>query len=140
MSHKEGENLPSVNDFLENQEDLPSLESFKEENLPSLEEFVTTPKEEDSVTIEDANGESFLEVIDVVKAPEWQELVRLVNDVRKDIPEIPEIKYYDEELEQLGQKIREIQDNVSFFDQKSSKIGDLDSNIAEIWEKLPEIE
>ena len=140
MSHKEGENLPSVNDFLENQEDLPSLESFKEENLPSLEEFVTTPKEEDSVTIEDANGESFLEVIDVVKAPEWQELVRLVNDVRKDIPEIPEIKYYDEELEQLGQKIREIQDNVSFFDQKSSKIGDLDSNISEIWEKLPEIE
>ena len=62
--------------------------NFKEENLPSIEEFVVQPEENNSETIEDANGESFLEVIDVVKAPEWQELVRLVNDVRKDIPEI----------------------------------------------------
>ena len=29
--------------------------------------------------------------------------MRLVNDVREDIPEIPEIKYYDEQLEELSE-------------------------------------
>ena len=52
-----------------------------------------------------------MEVTDVVKAPEWSELVRLVNDVRKDIPEIPEIKYYDDQLEEISEKIAEIQSN-----------------------------
>jgi chromosome segregation ATPase len=140
MSQKEGENLPSVNDFLQNQEDLPSLDSFKEENLPSIEEFVVQPEENNSETIEDANGESFLEVIDVVKAPEWQELVRLVNDVRKDIPEIPEIKYYDDELGDLSEKIIEIQDNLSRFDLKSDKIYNLDAKNEEFEVKLTEIE
>tara|TARA_R110002020_G_scaffold54452_11_gene151854 strand:- start:1461 stop:3416 length:1956 start_codon:yes stop_codon:yes gene_type:complete len=140
MSQKEGENLPSVNDFLQNQEDLPSLDSFKEENLPSIEEFVVQPEENNSETIEDANGESFLEVIDVVKAPEWQELVRLVNDVRKDIPEIPEIKYYDDELGDLSEKIVEIQDNLSRFDLKSDKIYNLDAKNEEFEVKLTEIE
>ena len=78
------EKLPSLDDFTESE--LPSVEEFlKEEEtveLPSVEEFVEEEVEEDTITIEDANGDPFLEVTDVVKAPEWSELVRMVNDVR----------------------------------------------------------
>ena len=33
------------------------------------------------------------------KQQDLTEIIRLISDVRKDIPEIPEIKYYDSELE-----------------------------------------
>ena len=106
MSNKE--DLPSINDYLEDSE-LPSYKDFIEEEkeLPSVEEYKTHIEEE---TNEDANGNTFAEVSDVIKAPEWQELVKLVNDVRKDIPEIPEIKSYDEEIGEISEKIAEIQD------------------------------
>tara|TARA_E500000331_G_scaffold40651_1_gene33616 strand:+ start:88 stop:339 length:252 start_codon:yes stop_codon:yes gene_type:complete len=75
--------LPSLDDFTESE--LPSVEEFlKEEEtveLPSVEEFVEE-EVEDSITIEDANGDPFLEVTDIIKAPEWSELVRMVNDVQ----------------------------------------------------------
>ena len=87
---------------MENPDDLPSVEEFKEENLPSVEDFLEKTVEEETQTIENSDGESFLEVTDVVQAPEWSELVRLVNDVRKDIPEIPEIRYYDDQLEEIS--------------------------------------
>ena len=55
--------LPSLDDFTESE--LPSVEQFlKEEEtveLPSVEEFVEEEVEEDSITIEDANGDPFLE-------------------------------------------------------------------------------
>ena len=35
----------------------------------------------------------------VEEAQDLTEIIRLISDVRKDIPEIPEIKYYDDELE-----------------------------------------
>ena len=108
------EKLPSLDDFTESE--LPSVEEFlKEEEtveLPSVEEFVEEEVEEDSITIEDANGDPFLEVTDVVKAPEWSELVRMVNDVRESIPDIPQVKYYDDELKQLSEQIEEVQRNI----------------------------
>ena len=138
MSNKE--DLPSINDFL-GDSNLPSYKDFIEEEkeLPSVEEYKTHPLEEDQ-TIEDANGNTFAEVIDVVKAPEWQELVRLVNDVRKEIPEIPEIKSYDEEIGQISEKIAEIQENFSIYDLKSDKIYDLKSKNEEFEAKITEIE
>tara|TARA_R100001443_G_scaffold9849_1_gene19482 strand:+ start:2463 stop:6386 length:3924 start_codon:yes stop_codon:yes gene_type:complete len=138
MSNKE--DLPSINDYLE-ESNLPSYKDFIEEKeeLPSVEEYKTYPLEEDQ-TIEDADGNTFAEVIDVVKAPEWQELVKLVNDVRKEIPEIPEIKSYDEEIGQISEKIAEIQENFSIYDLKSDKIFDLKSKNEEFEEKLTEIE
>ena len=90
--------LPSMDDFTDPSE-LPSVEDFLteeevKEELPSVEDYIEEEevKEEDTVTIEDANGDPFLEVTDVVKAPEWSELVRMVNDVRESIPDIPEVK------------------------------------------------
>jgi hypothetical protein len=139
MSKKE--DLPSINDIVEDT-NLPSYKDFIENNeeLPSVEEYKTEPLEEDNQTIENANGETFAEIIDVVKAPEWQELLTLVNKVREDIPKIPEIKYYDDELGDLSEKITEIQENLSRFDLKSDKIYHLDAKNEEFEVKLNEIE
>ncbi len=94
--------LPSIDEFIVEPEGLPSVSQF----LP--EEVV----EEDVQTIEDADGNAFLEVEDVIKAPEWGELVRMVNDVRKDIPEIPEIKDYAPELEELSATIQQLKEEI----------------------------
>ena len=94
--------------------DLPSIDEFiVEPTLPSVDDFL--PKEEiveEVQTIEDADGNAFLEVEDVIKAPEWGELVRMVNDVRKDIPEIPEIKDYAPELEELSATIQQLKEEI----------------------------
>ena len=121
---------------MENPDDLPSVEEFKEENLPSVEDFLEKTVEEETQTIENSDGESFLEVTDVVRAPEWSELVRLVNDVRKDIPEIPEIKYYDDQLEEISANIAQIQSNYV----KTDKIDVLSVQNEEFEGKLSEIE
>ncbi len=141
------EKLPSLDDFTESE--LPSVEEFlKEEEtveLPSVEEFVEEEVEEDSITIEDANGDPFLEVTDVVKAPEWSELVRMVNDVRESIPDIPEIKYYDKELEQLSTHIEQVKDDIStvpevkYYDEEVEEIHNQIENVKHHIANLPEV-
>ena len=108
------EDLPSVDDFADNS-NLPSVDEFiveeVEEELPSVEDFIEKEEiEEGTQTIEDLNGETFAEVEDII--PPWPELVRLINDVRADIPDIPEIKYYDKELEQLAEQISQVKDEI----------------------------
>ena len=142
MSKKD---LPSINDYL-GSNDLPSYKDLigKKEILPSVEEYISESNqniiEEDTQTTENVDDGSSLEVSDLVKAPEWSELVRLVNDVRKNIPEIPEIKYYDTELCQISEQIVKIQENLSLFDVKSDKIYELDERNEELKVKLSEIE
>ena len=141
------EKLPSLDDFTESE--LPSVEEFlKEEEtveLPSVEEFVEEEVEEDSITIEDANGNPFLEVTDVVKAPEWSELVRMVNDVRESIPDIPEIKYYDKELEQLSTHIEQVKEDipsvpeVKYYDEEVEEIHNQIENVKHHIANLPEV-
>tara|TARA_B100000073_G_scaffold338618_1_gene335960 strand:- start:4712 stop:7201 length:2490 start_codon:yes stop_codon:yes gene_type:complete len=121
-------NLPSYKDFLEKKEELPSVKEYFPE---SNQDFI----EEETQTIEDVNGESFLEVTDVIQTPEWSELVRLVNDVRKDIPKIPEIKYYDEQLDEICSKISEIEKDYA----KSDKIDTLSTQNEEFEGKLSDI-
>ena len=109
--------LPSIEDF--NRDDnLPSIKDFiveeKADELPSVEDYVEKKEEiltEATQTIEDADGNSFTEVKDIV--PPWPELVKMVNDVRADIPDIPEIKYYDKELEDLAEQISRVRDEIS---------------------------
>ena len=98
-------NLPSLDEFIVDTEQLPSVAEFLPEEVE--EEVV-----EEIQTIEDADGNPFLEVEDVIKAPEWGELVRMVNDVRKDIPEIPEVKDYAPELEELSVTIQQIKEEI----------------------------
>ena len=114
MSDINDENLPSIEDYSDSSDDLPSINDFLvEEELPSVQEFVSPEEvEEDAQTIEDADGNAFIEVTDVIKAPEWSELVRLVNNVRESIPDIPEIKYYDKELEALEEEINQVRGEI----------------------------
>jgi hypothetical protein len=108
--------LPSIEDF-NGDDNLPSIKDFiteeKAEELPSVEDYVEKKEEiltEATQTIEDADGNSFTEIKDIV--PPWPELVKMVNDVRADIPDIPEIKYYDKELEDLAEQISRVRDEI----------------------------
>ena len=139
--------LPSLDDFTES--DLPSVEEFlKEEEtveLPSVEEFVEEEVEEDTITIEDANGDPFLEVTDIVKAPEWSELVRMVNDVRESIPDIPEIRYYEKELEELSNQVEQVKEDipvvpeVKYYDEEVETINEQIENVKHHIANLPEV-
>jgi len=115
-------NLPSIDDFSESLEELPSVGDLVEEkDLPSVESYIekeeeeiedTTPcsVEEGLQTIENSDGETFAEVKDIV--PPWPELLRLVNDVKESIPEIPEIKSYDNELQELLTHIEQVRESI----------------------------
>ena len=91
-TNKMSENLPSIDDFTEDNSKLPSIDDIiKEENLPSVEEFIEEEKE-------DIVEEKIEEPVEEEETGDLTEVLRLINDVRRDIPDIPEIKYYDEEL------------------------------------------
>tara|TARA_Y100001937_G_C7129494_1_gene336552 strand:+ start:968 stop:2746 length:1779 start_codon:yes stop_codon:yes gene_type:complete len=122
-------NLPSIDDYV-GSEILPSLSDLiQEEDLPSIEEYIVEEKcnckcgqdpckkcgkthhvKEDTQTIENLEGETFAEVKDIV--PPWPELLRLVNDVKESIPEIPEIKSYDNELQELLTHIEQVKESI----------------------------
>jgi len=106
------EDLPSIDDYIVDPESLPSVEDYITEEvdaeLPSVEDYIEI--EEATQTIEDADGNTFAEVKDII--PPFPELIRLINDVRKDIPDIPEIKYYDKELESLTEQINQVREEI----------------------------
>ena len=109
------EDLPSIDDYIVDLNDLPSVEDYLTEEveteLPSVEDYIEEEEIEEAVqTIEDAEGNTFAEVKDII--PPFPELIRLINDVRKDIPDIPEIKYYDKELEDLTEQINQVRDEI----------------------------
>ena len=113
MSDDKNKNLPSIDDYEESNQELPSLADLVEEkDLPSVESYIEKEEEieESTQTIEDANGEVFAEVKDIV--PPWPELLRLVNDLKESIPEIPEIKSYDDELQELLTHIEEVKESI----------------------------
>ena len=105
------EKLPSIDDFYE---ELPSVdELITEEKLPSVDEFIEPPRPEEEIA--DAIRNSEEEPPDTAPCSieeQYTEFVRLVNDVREDIPEIPEIKYYDKQLEELTEYIEEVKGNI----------------------------
>jgi len=127
---EDNSNLPSINDYLteENAEDLPSVEDYIEK-----EEKILT---EATQTIQDANGETFAEVKDVV--PPWPELIRMINNIREEIPDIPEIKYYDKELEELSEQISSLPE-VRYYDREVEAICDQIDLIREQVKDLPEV-
>ena len=100
------ENLPSIDDFTEDNSKLPSTDDIiKEENLPSVEDFIEKEKE-------DIVEEKIEEPVEEEETGDLTEVIRLINDVRKDIPDIPEIKYYDEELRELSEKLIEFRESI----------------------------
>ena len=93
-------NLPSINDFSENYDDLPSISDFLEES--------TSVEKEKEVISEEVKEEKNQPKPDGVLV----EVLRLISDVRKDIPKVPEVRYYDEELEKLSEEIRRVKEEV----------------------------
>ena len=122
------EELPSVEEYVVDLEEkviyekpnLPSVEDkIVDENLPTIEDYIEEVEEE----IETTGGISVqeyspdmqfrdYEFIDIIKRPEWNELVGLVNEVRDNIPDIPEIKYYDDDLEKISETIEELRSEI----------------------------
>jgi len=148
------ETLPSLDDFTESE--LPSVEELiTEDKLPSVEEFIEEEKEEkiveednNTITLEDAEGNAQIEITDVIQAPEWGELVRMVNDVREsipDIPDVPEIKYYDNELKELSEHLEEVRESIptvpeiKYYDTEVETICEQIDLVREEIKNLPEV-
>ena len=98
----------------EHNNELPSIEDILGQgDLPSVEDFIEPEEvEEETQIIDDADGNASIEVTDLVQAPEWGELLRLINDVKESIPEVPEIKSYDKELEALCEVIDDVRESI----------------------------
>ena len=120
MSEDNIENLPSIEDYKDNSDELPSVEELiTEQELPSVEAFVEKEEEIKEEVKTDNWQDDYVpteyETVDVIPAPEWGELVRMVNDVREsipDIPDVPEIKYYDNELKELSEHLEEVRESI----------------------------
>ena len=127
------DNLPSIEDYRDNQDELPSISDFiTEEGLPSVEEFVEKKEEVEEI------------VEETIEEPDQQtgdltEVLRLINSVRKDIPDIPEIKYYDEELEKLTEYIGQVQDGIPEVKYYDEDISSLKKDIEDVRGDIPEV-
>ena len=142
--------LPSLDEFTESE--LPSVEEFlKEEEtvgLPSVEEFLEEEEIEEEVKTDNWQDDYIpteIETVDVIKAPQWGELVRMVNDVRESIPDIPEIKYYDNELKELSEHLEELKESipevpeVKYYDAEVQAICKQIDLVREEIQTLPEV-
>ena len=154
------EELPSVEDFIENPDEsdeieleksnLPSIEEkVVDESLPTIDEYIDEIEEEIEEEIETTGGISVqeyspdmqfrdYEFIDIIKRPEWKELVGLVNEVRDNIPDIPEIKYYDDDLEKISETIEELRSEipivpeVKYYDEDIEDVRQTISDLPEV--------
>ena len=151
------EELPSVDEYvvdIEEQigcipnnvlEDLPSVEDkIVDESLPTIEDYIE--EEEDIETTGGISVQEYspdmqfrdYEFIDIIKRPEWKELVGLVNEVRDNIPDIPEIKYYDDDLEKITQTIEELRSEipvvpeVKYYDEEIDQVKQTISDLPEV--------
>jgi len=176
------EELPSINDFIENKSELPSVELFTEKVLP-IQKSVVENKTEDKITQvireqPDNTGlivsliESVRNSIPEVKSydKELFEIVNLIeqlkndiedsktekttimesngydkdvlreelNDIRNSIPQIPqmpEVRYYDEEIKQLQEAVKKDVDHTSDIKHLQESIHDVKnrSNVDHSW-------
>ena len=114
MSDDNIENLPSIDDFFEeeNSEGLPSIEEFITEE--PIANRANDPGEQGGFgggagKEEEEDEEELKEEVNITNLTE---VLRLISDVRRDIPNIPEIKTYDEELSLLSEQIIEVRESI----------------------------
>ena len=150
MSEDNIENLPSIEDYKDNSEELPSVDEFisEEKDLPSVEDFIEKEEIQEEVKTDNWQDDytpTEYETFDVIKAPQWGELVRMVNDVRESIPDIPEIKYYDKELQELSEHLEELKGSipevpeVKYYDAEVQAICKQIDLVREEIQTLPEV-
>ena len=131
------EDLPSIDDFV-NEEDTYSQKDkeLKKTNKARKQRYKSLHSKTDEINNVDVNeenscgegeyfcndeqkcksipaGHKVLEDGELVKEDvDLTEILRLINNVRKDIPNVPEVKYYDEELEKLAIYVEEIKESI----------------------------
>ena len=152
--------LPSIDEFIVEPE-LPSISQFLEEekkSCPEGEYFCNDEQKckpipeghkvlDDGELVkeeiyDDADGNPKIEVVDVIQAPQWGELVRMVNDVRKEIPEIPEIKDYEPELEQISATIQQVKEEIPIVPEVryyESELQELRESINKVEDSIPSL-
>ena len=142
-------NLPSVDDYILSSDDLPSVEESININLPSVDDFIVEDfKEEQSVEdnlpsvqdflVEEEIEESLEDISEEVITEEYistEDLILMIEDVRKNIPEIPEVRYYEKPLLELNEKINLLPE-VKYYD---SEIETLYENLQDIKSSIPEV-
>lgn len=132
MPEEHNNELPSIEDIVGQTEELPSVEDFMmKENI-----------QEETQVIDDAEGNPKIEVTDVVQAPEWAALVQMVNDVRRDIPQIPEIKNYDKELEAICEIIDQVKSEIPVVPEVryyETELEELRNTLQEVKQSVPDI-
>ena len=153
------EELPSVDEYVVDIEEkviyekpnLPSIEDRPiDDLLPRIDDYIEEIEEEVvEEDIETTGGISVqeydpkmqfrdYEFIDIIKRPEWKELVGLVNEVRDNIPDIPEIKYYDDDLEKISETIEEVRSQipvvpeVKYYDEEIENVKQSISELPEV--------
>jgi len=126
--------------------DLPSIDEFiVEPELPSVAEFLPEEVEEEVIEEEvynDAEGNPKIEVVDILQAPQWGELVRMVNDVREAIPEVPEIKDYAPELEEITATIQQVKEEIPIVPEVryyESELQELRESINKVEDSIPSL-
>ena len=127
-------NLPSV-DVIIDESKLPSVDELIEENnLPSVDDYIDMSVGAGNTAVDTAPC-SVEEETD--EQQDLTEIIQLINDVRKDIPEIPEIKYYDSELESILEQIKEIPE-VRYYDREIEAVCEQIDIVKEEIKELPE--
>jgi len=126
--------------------DLPSIDEFiVEPDLPSVAEFLPEEVEEEVIEEEvynDAEGNPKIEVVDILQAPQWGELVRMVNDVREAIPEVPEIKDYEPQLEEISATIQQVKEEIPIVPEVryyESELQELRESIDKVKDSIPSL-
>ena len=128
--------LPSIDDFTEDLSELPSSEEFIKEDLPSVEDYIESEEED---IVEEAIEEP---VVSEETTGDLTEILHLINAVRRDIPAIPEIKCYDEELKKLTEYIDQVHDcipEVKYYDTEVEAICEQIDQVREEIKDLPEV-
>ena len=124
---EDNNNLPSMDDFL-HEEQLPSVEDYVEKEEEVVEEIEETVEPEE-----------------VESTVDLTEILRLISDVRKDIPEIPEIKEYDAELAAICEVIDDLREQiptvpeVKYYDDELEAVCEQIDWVKEYIQTLPEV-
>ena len=140
--------LPSIEDFANNN-NLPSIDEFiteeVDQQLPSVEDYIE--KEEVDLNEESINVSGDFNGTLIVGDSKDQEnqseayliakILELISEVRKDIPEIPEIKYYDEELERLCEIVDQVRSEIPEVRYYEEDIERLEQNIQDVKDQIP---
>ena len=127
------EKLPSVDQVII-EEKLPSVdEVIIEEKFPSVEEFIEPPRPEEEIAdaIRKSEEEEPIDTAPCSIEEQYDGVIKLIDEVRQDIPEIPEIKYYDEQLEELTAYVEEVKENIPTYDGEISAICNLIDELKE---------